>query len=209
MLIASIVIWYRVALQLKKFSCDVREEDNFEPDLRFSSRVTFQPHHFYGGPPTDETNEMWRMLEPPGDGIVTIPKQYTKDLHPSLEDKENPNNLIYGVSMFHQLHCLNFLRLAYFDDAIKDLTPEEIPIHRDHCLNYIRQAIMCNGDATFESVNHQGVLDGMGATHQCRNFELIFSWAYEHRQTKNGAGYKPEEILTHSPAKQNNYDIDE
>jgi hypothetical protein len=41
-----------------------------------------------------------------GDGIITMPKQYTKDLHPSLEDEENPNNLIYGVSMFHQLHCL-------------------------------------------------------------------------------------------------------
>jgi hypothetical protein len=101
------------------------------------------------------------------------------------------------------------LRLAYFKDAIKELTPEEIPVHRDHCLNYIRQAIMCNGDATFESVNHQGVLDGMGATHQCRDFNLIFSWAYEHRQIKNDAGYKPEEILTHSPAKQNSYDIDE
>lgn len=35
MLIASIVIWYRVALQLKKFSCDVREEDNFEPDRKY------------------------------------------------------------------------------------------------------------------------------------------------------------------------------
>jgi hypothetical protein len=35
MLLASIVIWSRVALQLKKFSCDVREEDNFEPDCKY------------------------------------------------------------------------------------------------------------------------------------------------------------------------------
>jgi len=206
LLVASIIIWSRVFFQLKKFSCDVQKKDEFEPDLRFSSRVTFQPHHYYGGPPTNATNEMWRMLEPPGDGIVTIPKKYTTELHPSLEDSENPDNLVYGVSMFHQLHCLNFLRLAYFPNAIQGMPVNEVEIHRDHCLNYIRQALMCHGDATFESLNEQGVLDGMGATHQCRDFELMFSWAYENRQKQKESDYKPEEVITHTPAKQNSFD---
>jgi hypothetical protein len=82
----------------------------------------------------------------------------------------------------------------------------EVGIHRDHCLDYIRQAIMCHGDATFETINDQGVLDGMGGTHVCRDFDLMFSWAYEHRANKeNGTGYIPEKVLTHTPAKQNDF----
>lgn len=86
------------------------------------------------------------------------------------------------------------------------MSPTEVAIHRDHCLDYIRQALMCHGDATFESINNLDVLDGMGATHQCRDFELMFSWAYEHRSSKTkDSGYKPEEVLTHTPAKQNDF----
>ena len=86
------------------------------------------------------------------------------------------------------------------------MSENEISIHRDHCLDYIRQAVMCCGDATFETMNEHGVLDGMGATHQCRNFDLMFSWAYEHRSDKeNGSSYNPEEVITHTPAKQNDF----
>ena len=82
----------------------------------------------------------------------------------------------------------------------------EVGVHRDHCLDYIRQAIMCHGDATFETINEHGVLDGMGGTHQCRDFDLMFSWAYEHRANKeSGSGYTPEKIITHTPAKQNDF----
>jgi len=87
------------------------------------------------------------------------------------------------------------------------MSEQEVAIHKDHCLDYIRQALMCHGDATFESMNSQDVLDGMGATHQCRDFDLMFSWAYENRWTKNrDSGFPPEEILTHTPAKQNSFD---
>lgn len=38
--------------------------DQISRKVQFTSRVTFQPHHYYGGPPSNETNEMWRRLSP-------------------------------------------------------------------------------------------------------------------------------------------------
>lgn len=144
-------------------------------------------------------------LSPPGDGIVELPNEFTTHLPVSLPSPHNPStHKVYGVSMFHQLHCLNFLRFAYYPEAIEDMAPWDIAAHRDHCLDFIRQAIMCNGDSTFEPLTAVGI-NGMGAIHQCRNFERIFSWAYDHRSDKiNGSGYKGG-VVTHTPGHRNSF----
>ena len=57
------------------------------------------------------------------------------------------------------------------------------------------------GDTTFEPVSSVGI-NGMGAVHQCRDFNKLFSWAYEHRSDKtHGSGYHG--FLTHTPAHKN------
>lgn len=82
-LITGVSVWAHVLLLLKSFHCDTAPKtDRFEPDRKhcrctscrgeirltaavlYSSRVTFQPHYYYGGPPTNDTNEMWRRLSP-------------------------------------------------------------------------------------------------------------------------------------------------
>lgn len=82
--ISGISVWGHVVILLRSFRCDTTPlEDKFEPDCKcrvsemalfastntswivlFSSRVTFQPHAFYGGPPTNATDEMWQRLQP-------------------------------------------------------------------------------------------------------------------------------------------------
>lgn len=48
---------------------------------------------------------------------------------------------------------------------------------------------MCAGDVTLEPLTKVGI-NGMGAVHQCRDFDHIFSWAYERRLYKvRGSGY--------------------
>lgn len=84
------------------------------------------------------------------------------------------------------------------------MSDEEIVFHRDHCLDYIRQGIMCAGDTTFEPLTSVGI-NGMGATHRCRNFEGIFSWAYEHRSDRvRGSGYTGGKV-THTPGHRNSF----
>lgn len=64
---------------------------------------------------------------------------------------------------------------------------------------------MCHGDTTFELLTKVGV-NGMGVTHQCRDFEKIFSWAYEHRSDKShGTGYNGG-VVTHTPGQRNDFD---
>ncbi|KAL0630883.1 hypothetical protein Q9L58_010269 [Maublancomyces gigas] len=204
--ISGISVWGHVVILLRSFRCDTTPlEDKFEPDLLFSSRVTFQPHAFYGGPPTNATDEMWQRLQPPGDGIISIPRKYTTHLPKSLPAAFEPESDVYGISMFHQLHCLNFLRFAYYPEGITTMPPQDIIFHRDHCLDYIRQAIMCHGDTTFEILTSVGV-NGMGATHTCRDFDKIWAWAYENRSDKtHGSGYTTGKLTT-TPGHLNDFD---
>lgn len=81
--ISGISVWGHVVILLRSFRCDTTPlVDKFEPDCNyhadifiriwtdifwivlFSSRVTFQPHAFYGGPPSNATDEMWQRLQP-------------------------------------------------------------------------------------------------------------------------------------------------
>jgi hypothetical protein len=110
--------------------------------------------------------------------------------------------------MFHQLHCLNFLRFAYEPSTVVDMAPDEVAYHRDHCLDYIRQALMCAGDSTFEPLHKAGI-NGMGAVHRCRNFERMFTWAYEHRSDtvgKDAPDGKHHGGNTHTPGQRNSFD---
>ncbi|KAM3511388.1 hypothetical protein MY11210_004997 [Beauveria gryllotalpidicola] len=86
----------------------------------------------------------------------------------------------YGISMFHQIHCLVALRTAIrtrtFDDQ-----------HLDHCLDYLRQAIMCTGDTTLEKVvvddngQFKPDIDGWGTVHECRSWHMLFEFAERQR----------------------------
>ncbi|KAF2710266.1 hypothetical protein K504DRAFT_501538 [Pleomassaria siparia CBS 279.74] len=89
----------------------------------------------------------------------------------------------YGVSMFHQLHCLSMLRdmllrkpmsHAHETDETDDWSEDNL--HWLHCFDYIAQGILCAADDTLEKpdsdFNVDGLpvtIDGMGYTHQCKN----------------------------------------
>ena len=102
--------------------------------------------------------EDWHSLLPPKHGYVAL----------------GPNHREFGVSMYHQLHCLNTLRIA----SIHNNTEFG---HISHCLDYLRQAILCQADTTLEEsevdVRPDGVLDsgatGLGVTHICRDWTQI------------------------------------
>ncbi|XPS70259.1 hypothetical protein M3J07_002490 [Ascochyta lentis] len=68
---------------------------------------------------------------------------------------------LWGISMFHQLHCLQLLRgklqrMLFPDNPLT----EEYAVHGDiasdhylHCFDYLRQSILCLADDTLEPVN--------------------------------------------------------
>ncbi|TBU39970.1 hypothetical protein BD309DRAFT_900784 [Dichomitus squalens] len=87
-----------------------------------------------------------------------------------------PNSRLFGVSMFHQLHCLDKMRRA-----VVDVPPTEWESwHTQHCLNYVRQMLLCAANVRLEPVKEgRGPgeeslkVDGLGLEHQCRDWSIL------------------------------------
>jgi len=58
------------------------------------------------------------------------------------------------------------------------ITPHE---HLLHCFEYLYDAVICNADTTLEWVDENGIADGIGVRHQCKDFERLRQWAGEHK----------------------------
>lgn len=96
----------------------------------------------------DATEHAWRNLTTVG--VVGLTADQNSQLaFPSVES--HPGVYPVGLSMFHQLHCLNYLRISLTmgpgDDPTEDEHMREV--HRIHCLDYLRQSVMCNGGKWF------------------------------------------------------------
>ncbi|OJA16844.1 hypothetical protein AZE42_03620 [Rhizopogon vesiculosus] len=85
---------------------------------------------------------------------------------------------IFGISMFHQIHCMEMIRLALIHGPNK---------RSGHCLNFLRQTILCNSDITLDpllddSDGTMGGTDGLGVTHVCRDWSQVYSYVAENQK---------------------------
>jgi len=95
---------------------------------------------------------------------------------PSNPDKE------VMLSMHHQLHCLNIIRIAYLGlhTAPSTMPPVDYA-DADMCLEQLRQQIMCNSDLTLEPTVLVRMANGkiapgstgIGIEHRCMNWEQL------------------------------------
>ena len=87
----------------------------------------------------------------------------------------------FAIAMFHQLHCLDVLRVAFVTKRDKYRS------HVEHCLRYLRPHILCNADATLEPAEvgeRDGELlhssTGYGAGHRCKDWTVLRRYLEEH-----------------------------
>ncbi|KAF2750982.1 hypothetical protein M011DRAFT_396168, partial [Sporormia fimetaria CBS 119925] len=140
----------------------------------------FKYNRTYTLPPTNETNAAWNDIFPNGAGFVQ---------HPTLA----PNTS--GIAIFHQLHCLNQIRIGYYNtnrtlsDEIDPDFPDQ-PAHTRHCFDYLRQSLMCAADSNIEPVNSKlGGVTGWGNMRVCRRFDEVVEWAEKWKSGENqGSG---------------------
>ncbi|PCH37446.1 hypothetical protein WOLCODRAFT_84396, partial [Wolfiporia cocos MD-104 SS10] len=137
-------------------------------DLGEPVALTLEDTHHYGIDTPDADAE-WHSLVVVGDfGFVRL----------------GPQKRFFGLSMFHQLHCLDVLRtgLAGKGHVASGATRSDDKNHQQHCLNYLRQAILCSADATLEPEVGEGsrnVGKGLGVTHVCRDWRKLYDYAAE------------------------------
>ncbi|KAH6861791.1 hypothetical protein B0T12DRAFT_433030 [Alternaria alternata] len=102
----------------------------------------------------------WDAILPPGKGFVVLGEEH----------------LAFGVSMWHQMHCLNHIR----GSLVKGNDGAE---YTAHCFHYLRQSILCAADTTLEPGNMSmklasgdTVASGVGTLHTCRDWRQVHDW---------------------------------
>ncbi|KAL7934747.1 hypothetical protein V8C35DRAFT_35285 [Trichoderma chlorosporum] len=163
-------------------------------DTRFTSGFTpdLSP---YQGKPNETNNAHWDKLTHPGMVALTEEEHAKLPSKSSLfvdDNTKESDPLLYvgAVEVFHQLHCLDMLRMQAYG-VLKDWydvhSPENentIPAHLEHCINYIRQSMMCRPslDILPFRTDSEGLLRPVfNGTRTCANFDKIRDWAIERK----------------------------
>jgi hypothetical protein len=138
----------------------------------------------YQGPPSPENNQAWSDLY--NFGISRIPQSAAKLIpNRTVPIPDDPGYYAVGLDVFHQLHCLNMVRLRVW--ATESFVPEHDLMgieHIDHCIDTIRQSLMCASDITplqFVWIEaEQRTMEVARVLHTCRDFEQVREWGRRH-----------------------------
>ncbi|KAF8972081.1 hypothetical protein BDZ97DRAFT_1650481, partial [Flammula alnicola] len=132
---------------------------------------------------SDEADKAWGALY--NHTIVKIPKSQAALLpNKTYPIQGQPGYYMGMLDVFHQLHCLNMIRIALHPEYYpeKDQPDEE---HVSHCVDTIRQSLMCNADISVNvwQWNHETsmVVGYSTQAHTCKKFDKLVEWALERR----------------------------
>ncbi|KAG8404947.1 hypothetical protein J3459_022398 [Metarhizium acridum] len=144
----------------------------------------------YQGFPTDETDRLWQELYNVGTFIHVDEDVGNRLLNTSVKAPVvgSENDLMVGLDVFHQLHCLNQIRMAFYPRRYNtSLTNPDGTVkymqwlHIDHCIESLRQSVMCHSDTsliTYKWLESKKITEPeLEVVHMCRNFDKIQDWA--------------------------------
>ncbi|EGE02324.1 hypothetical protein TEQG_01362 [Trichophyton equinum CBS 127.97] len=149
--------------------------------VRFDGDIqTINP---YKGPPSKALDEAWKALYDVGPFLVD--KEELEAIgKESMELPSRPGKHLAKLAVFHQLHCLDYVRRYVhrehyrIDDSNATVSGID---HADHCIDMIRQALSCSADPTLITFSQKSpfaeVEADFSATHACTNFEKVHDWA--------------------------------
>ncbi|KAH8879266.1 hypothetical protein GQ53DRAFT_855067 [Thozetella sp. PMI_491] len=166
--------------------------------VEYDFENSFNSTTIYRGPPTPEREEAWQQLSQRD--FIEVPEDRISDLNRSKEDNmlhvpsEAGTGYLALTEVFHQLHCLNLIRMYTWLQAGKYETPPggltSTPVgnrmHVDHCIETLRITLMCHGDVTpilvlSDPTAPLGARADFNTHHKCRNFDKISDWITEHK----------------------------
>jgi hypothetical protein len=111
----------------------------------------------------------WNSTLPRGDGILHL----------------GPDGRAFSVTLFHELRCLDVLRVALMNELGRmehsippPVRDEQPPVVR-HCMGYLRQMMLCRASTGLESVKEaRGLgLTKSDITHTCNDWSAVFGAA--------------------------------
>ncbi|KAJ7454053.1 hypothetical protein B0H11DRAFT_1820189 [Mycena galericulata] len=119
-----------------------------------------------------QSDPLWFSLSDAAEGYVRLQPDPSV---PKPDQSRIVENRLFGVTVFHELHCLRLLNLAFDPSHVVG------DHHIQHCLGYLKQMALCDADLTLEPA---GWTDGkphdvVGATHVCRDWEMVYASSKE------------------------------
>ncbi|KAI9733818.1 MAG: hypothetical protein M1818_007085 [Claussenomyces sp. TS43310] len=143
--------------------------------------ITVNDTNVYNMPPSPESDDAWSVLlqnmnlRLSGNDLRALNKT-------SVMLADGSGDYMGTLDVYHQLHCLQYIREVVHGDYYKFYKSTVSPIdHADHCIESLRQSVMCNPDLSVLTFNWlpdiQGPWPEFESEHQCANWEKIDAWA--------------------------------
>ncbi|KAF7345275.1 hypothetical protein MSAN_01904200 [Mycena sanguinolenta] len=142
-------------------------------------------------PSSPELDLMWSDLY--NYGVSRITKEEAARLpNKTHAIPGDPGHYIAELDVFHNIHCLNKVRMALDPDCYPDwristsnnyIPTQDATEHISHCIDWLRQSIMCHVDTSvivwqWDSQANESRVKG-NVAHTCRKFDKITEWAKE------------------------------
>ncbi|KAL4263319.1 ustYa family protein [Pleurotus pulmonarius] len=162
---------------------------------RFNTGFMDEDQTVFQGPPTDAMDEAWRDLYERGVSYL-LPEEANRLKEPTIH-ATGSNVYIGGLDVFHQLHCLDMVRMAVYPArypsghhhtmhlkrsgsmAHPNISDAE---HLRHCINSVRQSLMCSSDISvnlfYNPRKERRPFPRFDQLHTCRNFGKLREWAF-------------------------------
>ncbi|KAI0425070.1 hypothetical protein F5Y09DRAFT_322660 [Xylaria sp. FL1042] len=128
-------------------------------------------------------DDKWKGVFPRLGSSVSVTEEFVRQhgLPPSVRSLERPDEFIYQIAGYHQLHCLYEIRKQLYEPgALSSLDDKVRRDHILHCVEAVRQALYCFLDPTLINLEPKWPHVPNGQKHVCRNRNALRTWTDEH-----------------------------
>ncbi|KAF5346091.1 hypothetical protein D9756_010816 [Leucocoprinus leucothites] len=185
----SLAFW----MQCHKHGCSLYPQLTKTP---VEGEITYKTVHFgvasdvsiFEQEPSPAVDAAWRNLYD-FSGSTLPGYNRTPLFSETLEFVKKKGNKVQLLDVFHQLHCLDTIRQAFYPQYY---THTIDPSHVVHCINAIRQSLTCMADVSDVSwvwdEELGALVESEANFHTCRDFEKIKHWALENHYDRQFTG---------------------
>ncbi|KAF3018919.1 hypothetical protein E8E14_010684 [Neopestalotiopsis sp. 37M] len=146
----------------------------------------------YQGWPNDYNDRLWDEMYNNGFNTRVEASAHAQFLNKTMRYPVAgyEDDYVVGLDVFHQLHCLNRLRKAFYPKRYNSsmINPDGTVswmkwMHIDHCIESLRQSLTCSSDVTANGFDWREdvkyMMPRINTVHSCRNFDKIKKWAFD------------------------------